>query len=86
MNRYEYHQDITSRRRGLRLESVIQKTGLSKSYTYKLIHQGLFPAPHKVTNRVSIWDEREIDSWLEDKFSDTKEKASEDFNSLCECN
>jgi prophage regulatory protein len=57
--------------RALRLDAVVQKTGLSKSYTYKLIKYGEFPAPKKIRDRVSVWDEREIDAWLARKFSDS---------------
>lgn len=54
--------------RALRLAEVVNKTGLSRSYTYKLIKDGDFPSPKKVRDRISVWDEREVDSWLEKTF------------------
>lgn len=55
-------------RRALRATKVIEKTGLSKTHLYRLIQQGKFPAPHKLSERVSVWDEAAIDAWLAAKF------------------
>jgi predicted DNA-binding transcriptional regulator AlpA len=33
-----------------------------------LIKDGDFPSPKKVRDRISVWDEREVDSWLEKTF------------------
>jgi prophage regulatory protein len=66
-----YDETGRTSHRALRLDAVVQKTGLSKSYTYKLIKCGEFPPPKKIRDRVSVWDEREIDAWLEKKFSDS---------------
>ena len=55
-------------RRALRASKVIEKTGLSKTHLYRLIQLGKFPAPVKLSERVSVWDESAIDAWLAAKF------------------
>jgi prophage regulatory protein len=57
-------------RRALRLPRVMELTGLSRTHTYRLIRQGRFPAPHKLSERVSVWNEADIDAWLNCKFLD----------------
>lgn len=54
--------------RALRLPQVMSKTGLSRTHTYRLIKYGAFPAPHKLSARVSVWNEADIDAWLAEKF------------------
>jgi predicted DNA-binding transcriptional regulator AlpA len=46
----------------------MELTGLSRTHTYRLIRQGHFPAPHKLSERVSVWNEADIDAWLSSKF------------------
>ena len=54
--------------RALRLPQVLSKTGISRTHTYRLIKEGAFPAPHKLSERVSVWNEADIDDWLAEKF------------------
>lgn len=54
--------------RALRLPQVMSKTGLSRTHTYRLIKEGAFPAPYKLSERVSAWSEGDIDAWLAEKF------------------
>ena len=56
-------------RKALRLSAVAEKTGLSKTHIYRLIRQGEFPSSHNLSERVSVWDEAEIDAWLTAKFT-----------------
>lgn len=55
-------------RKALRFPKVADKTGLSKTHLYRLVQAGKFPKPHKLSERVSVWDEAEIDDWLTAKF------------------
>ncbi|WP_341903609.1 helix-turn-helix transcriptional regulator [Sandarakinorhabdus limnophila] len=48
----------------------MELTGLSRTHTYRLIRQGHFPAPHKLSERVSVWNEADIDAWLTCKFGE----------------
>ncbi len=59
-------------RRALRFLKVADKTGLSKTHIYRLIQAGKFPRGHKLSERVSVWDEAEIDNWLAEKFEGGK--------------
>ncbi len=54
-------------RRALRASKVLEKTGISRTHLYRLIQQGDFPPSYKLSERVSVWDEAAIDSWLADK-------------------
>jgi prophage regulatory protein len=56
-------------RKALRISAVAEKTGLSKTHIYRLIKQGKFPPSHNLSERVSVWDEAEIDAWLTEKFT-----------------
>lgn len=56
-------------RKALRFPQVQSRTGLSKTHLYRLIQRGDFPAPHKLSERVSAWDEAAIDAWLSVKFA-----------------
>jgi prophage regulatory protein len=55
--------------RTIRLPEVLTKTGLSRTHVYRLIHNASFPAPYKLSERVSVWNEAEIDTWLSAKLS-----------------
>jgi prophage regulatory protein len=56
-------------RKALRLPAVAEKTSLSRSNLFRLVQAGKFPKPHKLSERVSAWDEAEVDDWLAAKFS-----------------
>ena len=55
--------------RTMRLPEVLTKTGLSRTHVYRLINNASFPAPYKLSERVSVWNEAEIDAWLSAKLS-----------------
>ena len=49
----------------LRLPEVSRLTGLSRSSVYRLIAQGQFPKPRKLTAHASAWREDEIQKWMD---------------------
>lgn len=55
-------------RKALRKRQVLELTGLSSTHLYRLIKRGDFPAPHKLSERVSAWDEAAVDGWLAERF------------------
>ncbi len=55
-------------RKALRCPKVLERTGLSKTHLYRLIQQGKFPKPHKLSERVSAWDEAAVDAFLAERF------------------
>lgn len=54
---------------GLRMPRVVDRTGLSRAHIYKLVKERQFPAPYKLSERVSVWNEHEVSAWLTEKFS-----------------
>ena len=56
--------NIQSDERMLRRRSVEQMTGLSKSTLYRLIKQGNFPPPLRLTAKAVRWRRDEVNEWL----------------------
>ena len=59
-------------RKALRIKSVIERTGVSKTHLYRLINANKFPRPVKVSEGVSVWDSELIDQWLSSTFEEVK--------------
>lgn len=65
------HDDLTGSddhrlgdvKRFLRLPAVIEATGLARSTLYEKIAAGEFPAPVKISPRLSGWIDREVADW-----------------------
>jgi prophage regulatory protein len=51
----------------LRRRDVSKKLRISKTQIYRLISKGELPPPFKLSERVSVWDEAEIDAWVAKK-------------------
>ncbi|MCH9407161.1 helix-turn-helix transcriptional regulator [Pantoea agglomerans] len=49
----------------IRLPTVIERTGYSRSWIYELINQKQFPQPIKIGSRAVAFIEGEIDEWIE---------------------
>ena len=60
-------QEVAQPLKLIRIRSVIELTGLSKSYIYSLSEKGLFPkSVQLVPGGISVaWVEHEIYEWLE---------------------
>ncbi len=54
--------------RALRLKDVLDRVGLSRTHLYRLIGRQEFPAPVRLSPRVSIWHQADIDAWIDAKF------------------
>ena len=57
----------------LRIKSVQQKTGLSRSTVYKLAKVGDFPSPIKLSERCSAWVAADVDQWIDSKIKAAKQ-------------
>ena len=57
----------------LRLPSVIDKSGLSRSTIYLRIKKGDFPKSISLGDRAVGWLEKDIDDWLDQKIIDSQE-------------
>lgn len=56
----------------LRLDDVMARTGLSRSFIYAMIANSDFPAPIKLGPRASGWLAHEIDAWIESRISNSR--------------
>lgn len=61
----------------LRLDDVMTRTGLSRSFIYAMIANGDFPAPIKLGPRASGWLAHEIDAWIESRISLSRPNGKE---------
>ena len=52
--------------RFLKLDEVKRRVGLGKSMIYRLIQEGRFPAPYKLSSFASRWSDQEIVAWIDD--------------------
>ena len=59
-------------KRFLRRPKVEDRTGYSKSTLYSLIAQGKFPAPIKLSPRISVWVEDDVDSWIRERIEESR--------------
>jgi prophage regulatory protein len=48
----------------LRLKSVIERTGLSRSTVYRKVQASTFPKPLKISERCIGWRESDVETWL----------------------
>ena len=48
----------------IRINSVMEKTGLAKSTVWAWVKENRIPAPIKLSPRVTVWIESELDEWI----------------------
>ena len=48
----------------LRLNAVLDRTGLSRSTLYRKVERGTFPAQVRISERCIGWRESEVEQWL----------------------
>jgi prophage regulatory protein len=51
----------------LRARDVATKVSLSRQHIYKLVAQGKFPKPIKLSANAVRWLEKDIDKWIREK-------------------
>ena len=61
----------------LRLHSVIDLTGLSKSSIYKQIQEHAFPRQVRIGDRAVAWLESDIDRWVGSCTSSAKDLSTD---------
>ncbi len=54
-------------KRALRLSGVLTKVGISRTQLYRLISRNQFPRQFHLSERITVWDEAEVDTWLRSK-------------------
>ena len=60
----------------LRLPSVKERTGLSRSTIYALVSKGRFPKQIKLGERAVGWLENDINDWIEEQVLKSKDYSS----------
>ena len=51
----------------IRIKDVMKKTGLARSTIWLWVKEGKLPKPIKLSERVTVWKESDIDAWMESK-------------------
>jgi prophage regulatory protein len=64
--------------RALRASDVCHQTGISRTHLYRLVGKGLFPSPVRISNRVTVWREADVQNWLTAKFSTSSATVNHD--------
>jgi prophage regulatory protein len=59
-----------------KLLEIKNRVGLSGSSIYRLIQEGKFPPPIKLSERSSGWLESEIDQWLEERIAASRKEVA----------
>lgn len=57
----------------IRLPEVMNRTGFGKTWIYKLINAGHFPAQIKTGIRAIAFIESEVDEWIKQAIADSRE-------------
>ena len=52
----------------LRLADVAQRTNLSKATIYRLMAEQKFPRQVRISHKVSVWREADVNQWVCDMF------------------
>lgn len=62
--------------RFLRVQTVMERTGLGRSTIYAMVARGDFPQPIKLGPRASAWLEAEVDDWQQRRVDASRSKAA----------
>jgi len=75
--RDQLHQENDQIRKLIRIRSVTNLTGLSKSYIYELCKKGLFPKSIQLVPGGSsvAWVESEIKDWIDSRIQERNQDA-----------
>lgn len=60
----------------IRLQEVLNRTGLCKAWIYRLISRNEFPAQVKLGERAIAFLESDIDKWIDEKISLSRNKVA----------
>lgn len=66
-------EQLRQRPKIIRLKTVIDRTGLSRSTIYSYIDEGKFPPQIKIGGRSTGWVEEHIDNWINDCIQNSQE-------------
>ena len=49
----------------LRLPQVLTRVPISRSTLWRRVHDGSFPRPIKLSDRITVWRSEDIDGWMD---------------------
>ena len=58
----------------LRMDKVLEMTGVSRATVYRLMEKGEFPSSVSIGPRAMGWTEESITKWFEEKIKSTNKK------------
>ena len=61
----------------LRIDQVVELTGLKPSSIYKQIREGNFPRSIYITKRAKAWPESVVQQWIEEVVANAEEASHE---------
>lgn len=61
----------------LRLRTVMERTGLTRSTLYRMIQLGAFPKQLRISRRCIGWREYELEEWLQDPAGYVRDNQAE---------
>jgi prophage regulatory protein len=53
----------------LRIKQVLERRGCCRAHLYREIAAGEFPAPIKLSPRMAVWPEADVDAWFQAKLA-----------------
>lgn len=56
-------------KRFIRINEVINKTGIARSTIWLWVSENKFPKPIKLSPRITVWEEDEIEDWINKKIN-----------------
>jgi prophage regulatory protein len=59
----------------LRLDAVMDRTGLKRSKLYGMIGEGTFPQPMKIDG-CAVWPSSAVDQWIADRIAAWRDRAA----------
>lgn len=59
----------------IRIKEVMDKTGIARSTIWYMVKNETFPVPRKLSPRVTVWVESEIDEFIEKIINDGHSKC-----------
>lgn len=51
----------------MRMRQLCKYLALSRAYVYQKINEGTFPAGHMISPGIRVWEQSEVDAWLDTK-------------------
>lgn len=60
----------------IRIKQVRELTGISRTYIYSMVKQGVFPAPVCLSCKSKAWISEEVIDWIQSKI-DARDKSNE---------